>query len=59
MKLKDFKKQAETLIESLEDLVHNLPQKGDRPSECRRLTLLQALYEFHYAVNGTEQQDLE
>jgi len=59
MKIDKFKEDAEKLIDQLEDLIQQLPQKGDTSDTCQRVTLQQALNEFSYTVNGTEQEDLD
>ena len=59
MKIENFKERAEDLISQFEDLIHQMPQKGDKSTECQRVTLQVKLNELSYAVNGTEQKDLE
>jgi frataxin-like iron-binding protein CyaY len=58
MELKEFKEKAEDLLSQMEDLIHELPQKGDTSTECQRTNLQQNLNELYYAVNGTEAEDL-
>jgi frataxin-like iron-binding protein CyaY len=59
MNIEEFKEQAESLVSQLEDLIHQMPQKGNKSYECQRVTLQIAINEVSYAINGTEQADLE
>ena len=59
MELMDFKDSAEKLIDDFENLIHQMPQKGNKSCDCQRTFLQQRLNELSYAVNGTEQVDLE
>lgn len=58
MTLSEFKEQAENLLGQLEELIQQLPQKGNTCNECQRTCLQQAVNEVYYAVNGTEEEDL-
>ena len=58
MEIVEFKERAERSISELEDLIHQMPQNGNSTKECQRVYLQQKLNEFHYAVNGTEIDDL-
>ena len=58
MELKDFKEKAELLIDEFQQLVEELPQKGDTSNECQRLTLQLRLNQLESAVNGTEDSDM-
>lgn len=53
----EFKEKAEDLLSQMEDLVHQMPQKGDTSSECQRMTLQIAVNEAYYAVAGTTDKD--
>lgn len=59
MELIEFKEKAEDLLSQLEDLVHQMPQKGNTSSECQRVTLQIAVNEVYYAVAGTTDKDFE
>jgi hypothetical protein len=59
MKVDTFKKRAETLISKLETLISKMPDKGLKSEDSQKLCLLQALNEFSYCVNGTEQEDFK
>jgi hypothetical protein len=59
MKIETFKKRANRLTAKLDALINSMPKKGNTPSECQRLTILQELYGLIHAINGTEQKDLE
>lgn len=52
-----FKRQAETLIGGLQHLIKKMPQKGNIPAECQRMTLLKALNGLERAVNGVKDED--
>lgn len=58
MTLSEFKEKTENLLGELEELIQQLPQKGNTCSECQRTCLQQAVNEVYYAVNGTEEEDL-
>ena len=59
MDIKDFKSKAEDLLGQLESLIQTMPQKGDTSTDCQRVYLQQQINEVYYAINGTEQSDLE
>ncbi|MEM6540083.1 MAG: hypothetical protein AAF634_02935 [Bacteroidota bacterium] len=52
-----FKRQAETLIAGLRHLIKKMPQKGNIPAECQRMTLQEALNGLARAVNGVKDED--
>lgn len=58
MEITDFKQIAEKILGDLEELVSTMPQKGDRASDCQKLTIQQAINELYACINGTEQADL-
>jgi len=46
-------------IEILQELINdNIKSTGNTEEECQQLTLLNALSNFEYAVNGIEEEDL-
>lgn len=47
------------LIETAEDLVKQMPQKGNTSDKCQRVNLQEKLNKFQYAVNGIEDEDLK
>lgn len=52
-------KQAEELLEQLELLIeNNMPYKGDVSDECQKITIMLALNEVSYTLNGLEEEDL-
>ena len=57
MDLTKFKEQAEDLLSQLEDIVHQMPQKGNTSEECQRVTLQIAINDVYYAVAGTTEKD--
>jgi hypothetical protein len=58
MNIKEFKSKAEDLLGQLETLIQTMPQKGDKSTDCQRIYLQQQINEVYYAINGTEQSDL-
>ena len=58
MDIKEFKSKAEDLLGQLENLVQTMPQKGNKSTDCQRVYLQQQINEVYYAINGTEQSDL-
>lgn len=57
MKAKEFKTEAEILIDKFQELINKMPIKGNTTSECQRITLQQSLSELSYSVNGVEESD--
>jgi hypothetical protein len=52
-------KQAEVLLEQLETLIeNNMPYKGDTTDECQKTTIILALNEVSFTLNGLEEEDL-
>jgi len=52
-------KQAEALLEQLEILIeNNMPYKGDVSEECQKTTIMLALNDVGYTLNGLEEEDL-
>jgi hypothetical protein len=58
MDIKEFKSKAEDLLGQLETLIQTMPQKGNKSTDCQRTYLQQQINEVYYAINGTEQSDL-
>lgn len=58
MDIKEFKSKAEDLLGQLESLIQTMPQKGDTSTDCQRVCIQQKINEVYYAINGTEQSDL-
>ena len=58
MNIKEFKSKAEDLLGQLETLIQTMPQKGNKSTDCQRTYLQQQINEVYYAINGTEQSDL-
>ena len=59
MKIDKFKKKAQKHLDALEELFNKLPEKGLTSEECQRVNLVNSLLHLGYAVNGTEQEDLD
>ena len=57
--LTDFIDAIDPLLSQVEDIIHSLPQKGDKAGDCQRINLQQHLNELQAAVNGVLQKDLE
>ena len=57
--LPKLKNDFEKVIDLAEDLIHQLPQKGDTSNDCQRVALQCAIDEFSYTVNGIEKKDLK
>ena len=58
MELREFKENAEVLINDFQQLIEQLPQKGNKSTECQRVCLQQHLSELEAAVTGTEASDM-
>lgn len=54
-----FKKRIEALIEKIEDLIDEMPYRGDSEKESQKVYLLNQLNEFSYAVNGVKESDFK
>lgn len=59
MELKDFKTQADELIEQFQEVIDELPLKGDTSEECQRMTLQNALNNLDSCVSGTKEADMK
>lgn len=57
--LLELKVTLYSIIALAEEVIDQLPQKGDKCSDCQRMCLQQAINEFSYVVNGIEESDLE
>lgn len=56
---KAFKEDAGDLIEQLNSLIGgSLKDTGDAEADSQKITLLNRLYAFESAVNGTEDADI-
>ena len=59
MELEQFKEAAEEYIGRLKSLVETgVKNTGDTSEDCHQIYLLNQLYYFEQAVNGTNQNDL-
>ena len=59
MKIETFKKKFQKRIDQIQDLINEMPQKGDKVSTCQRMCLQQQLNELDSALGGTYQYDLD
>lgn len=55
----NFKTRIEALISQIEDIIEEMPQKGDKCEDCQKIYLTQTLNEFSYTVNGVEESDFQ
>lgn len=46
------KSRAYSLIESLENLISEIPEKGLTPSDCQRMNIFCHIKELEYRING-------
>ena len=58
MELKEFKEKADLIIDEFQQLIEELPQKGDKSADCQRVCLQIHLGELESAVNGTTASDM-
>ena len=59
MEKDELVKQAEALLEQLETLIdNNMPYKGNTTEECQKTTIMLALNEVSFTLNGLEEEDL-
>ena len=56
--LSELKNCFDNIIELAEELIHKLPEKGLKCSDCQRMCLQNSILEFSYLVNGIEESDL-
>jgi len=59
MELQEFKEKAEQLTDEFQQLIDELPQKGDKIEDCQKVCLQQHLNELASAVTGTEDSDMK
>lgn len=59
MNKKKFKTKVTKLISEIEDLILEMPYKGDSENESQKVLLTRTLSDFYYAVNGVEDSDFE
>jgi len=55
----EFKNKVEYLISQIEDVISEMPYKGDSENESQKIYLTNQLNQFSYAVNGVEDSDFE
>lgn len=58
-KVVEWKEKIDPLLSEVEDLIHQLPQKGDKSEDCQRIQLQYELNQLQMAVNGTEEIDFK
>ena len=58
MYAKEFQEKAWKLIREFDELLKVMPQKGDKPEDCQKLTIQKALNELNSTINGVEDSDL-
>ncbi len=58
MNIDEFKNKLDNLISEAENVIEEMPQKGDKSTDCQKINLIQALNQFQHCVNGTTQEDL-
>jgi len=59
MELTEFTEKTESIINRFQQLIDELPQKGDTSEDSQKVCLQQRLNELQYAVNGTRESDLK
>lgn len=57
MNANEFKTKAASLISQFEDLLQQMPQKGNTSTKCQRVNLQQHVNELSFCVNGVEDSD--
>lgn len=57
--IEQFKTDCDLLLDQLEDIILQMPSKGDTAEFCQRTDLLNKLLQLRYSVNGTIQEDLD
>jgi len=55
----EFKSKVEELIGQIEDVISEMPHKGDSETESQKIYLTNQLNQFSYAVNGVEDSDFD
>ena len=55
----EFKNKVETLVSEIEDIINEMPYKGDSETESQKIYLTNRLDQFSYAVNGVEDEDFK
>jgi hypothetical protein len=52
-----FKRLGKNLIEVMESLIKEMPDKGDKEEDSQKICLLNKLHDFEMTVNGTQPDD--
>ena len=55
----EFQSKVEELISQIEDIISEMPYKGDSEKQSQKIYLTNQLNQFSYAVNGVEDEDFE
>jgi len=56
--LQEFKENVENLLNQLHDEINVMPDKGLTSDESQKIGLINAIYDVHYLLNGTTEEDL-
>jgi len=57
--VRKFKERLESLVSEIENVIDEMPFKGNSCQESQKICLIQALNKFSFAINGIEKDDLE
>lgn len=57
MNKEEFKNKVEDLVSQIEDIIKEMPYRGDSEIESQKIFLLNQLNQFSYAVNGVRDED--
>ncbi len=55
----NFKDRAVILLEQLEELVNEMPFRGNSEEESQKVCLANAIHKLHSVVNGVEDSDFD
>jgi len=59
MDLSTFKMEMDYLCSQIEDLINEMPYKGNKEEDSQKVCLQNALNKLQQAVNGCEEEDFE
>jgi len=59
MNLEEFQTKGQNILDMFQELIDELPQKGDKSTDCQKVNLQQHLNELEAVVNGTEESDMK
>lgn len=57
IQFEQVKDKFQSLLEEMEETLKLMPRKGDRPSQCQRISISNQLVRLDMEINGIELED--